>query len=329
LLFFITTYFGLFGQVKQKEVFSFSKEMQELRELMKQWELKSIRDLPIAEFLRLKLEKSKEARTLLEQLKNDANNGKLNAESSHVKISKIKNLYRSYQQGETDLASFKFGASLDAGKQEKTTTYTSKSSAVKISTQNSATADTSDLDNENLKKVASMISNEIKIAYGPTFPFENTIHSYGLEFSTGHSLYLAFLRQHEFFYWGGNLGCKWFKNSKVNSVPIYDTIPAGGTNRLINLAACSGVKYFFTDYFFTEAEFSGGIAFAKNELSIGSLSLSESSSEFYFSLANAIGLELNDHWNLSLKYQLDGHTHNSIFRRQLFNQFYLQLGTRL
>ena len=303
--------------------------MQEIRELMKKWEAKSRRDLPNAEFLKLKLEKSKEVRTLLEQFKNDGNDGSLNAESSHVKISIIKNLYRSYQQGKTDLASFKFADSLDMGKQEKTFNDTSKSSAVNLSTQNIATAGTSDLGKENLKKVPSMIGNEIKIGYGPTFPQENKIQDYGLEFSTGHALDLAFLRQHEFFFWGGHLGCKLFKNSKINSIPIIDTVPAGGTNRLINLAVCSGVRYFFTDHLFAEAEFSGGIAFAKNELSIGSVSLNESSSEFYFSLANAIGLELNDHWNLSLKYQLDGHTHNSIFRRQLFNQFYLQLGTRL
>ena len=72
--------------------------------------------------------------------------------------------------------------------------------AVNLSTQNIATAGTSDLGKENLKKVQSMIGNEIKIGYGPTFPQENKIQDYGLEFSTGHALDLAFLRQHEFFF---------------------------------------------------------------------------------------------------------------------------------
>jgi hypothetical protein len=327
ILLSITCFFGLSAQIKYNRIFSFSQEMKEVREIMKQWEIKSIRELPIAEFLRLKLEKSKKARSLLHQLKHDFNNSTLNAKSSHLKISQIKNLYSNYREVETDLASYNIESSSVEGIKERGFDNKTKSSVEKISTKLSTTTATSELSNEDLMEVPSTISNEIKIGYGLAFPLDNKIQSYDLEFSTAHVLDLAFLRQHEFFFWGGHLGFKSFQNNKIHSVPIYHTIPAGGSNSLLNLALCSGVEYFFNDYVFAETQFSGGIALTKNELSIGSLTLHESSSELYFSFSSGIGLELNNYLNLSLKYQLDGHTHNSTFHRQLFNQFYFQLGT--
>ena len=278
-----------------------------------------------------------EIRNLIEQSKIKNDRTKSNLESLRSRLEKFNDILNRNQRGKENIK--QKDSSLI--KKQSVITQNSDSNSPKITNTNDhnrtsvptiqTPAISDNIAVEKSQKVPMETHHsrnfEARLGYGPTFPLDSKINSYDLEFSTGHFIDLSLIKTHQIFFWGGHIGLKSHKTDKVSSVPILGSVDAGGNNTLINLAACTGFRYFFNEHFFSEGQLSTGLAFAKNQISIGSTSLKSNDTEFFWGLGTGIGFAFNEHFSLMLKYQFDGHTKSAPIGEKLFNQVFLQFGT--
>ena len=305
-IFSFNTFFLLGSEQKKSSVQFLHNELQEIRNLIEQSKIKNDRKRTDLESLSSRLEKFND---ILNQIQRGKENIKQEDHSFLKKHSVIT------QKSDSNSAKI---TNSNNNNQASATTIQTPAKSENIGVEKSQKVPTETHRSKNF---------EARLGYGPTFPLDSEINSYDLEFSTGHFIDLSLIKTHQNFFWGGHIGLKSHKTDKVSSVPILGSVDARGNNTLINLAACTGFRYFFNEHFFSEGQLSTGLAFAKNQISIGSTSLKSNDTEFFCGLSTGLGFAFNEHFSLMLKYQFDGHTKSAPIGEKFFNQVFLQLGS--
>lgn len=287
------------------------EELEQIRHLLFQYKLNKSKKENSHYFNHLKSAKFNEIKTLLQIVKKEQNDPNSSL-STLKKINKIKSLVHEL----LELQSIE-----DASDKTFSESYLNESREMGIENDEYETNANQSPESFNLNQ-----SVEFKIGYGLTFPMVTSINKYDLEFSTGHFLDLSIIKSNHFFYWGGHACLKYFDNNKINLVPILGSIETEGSNRVLNFAACSGVRNFFTNRLFAEAQISGGVAFSKYNVTIANTSIHSEESDFYWSLGSGIGYSIDRNWSIILKYQIDGHSNSFPFGYQIYNQVWAQIG---
>ena len=112
--------------------------------------------------------------------------------------------------------------------------------------------------------------NSFSFSYAICMPHNTAFANYTMEYHTGHSIGLTYSRHHDWFFWGLQLGSKFFESDKMSNIPLWGDLPATGNNYSTNFSLISGIRHNFNDRFYFQGNLGFGINYSRDEIQLGS-----------------------------------------------------------
>jgi hypothetical protein len=182
------------------------------------------------------------------------------------------------------------------------------------------------LDSETPLKETEISSNSLRFSYAICIPHDADYRSYNMEYQTGHSIALSYQRDYESFFWGVQLGAKFFESDKMSAIPIVGELPASGNNYSANFSLLAGSKHNLSEKVFIRGNIGAGINHSWDEIMLGSTTVEFENTNFYGALNLGVGVEFSELMSLLLFYEINAHGPSGRLRSRVFSQAGLSLG---
>lgn len=168
--------------------------------------------------------------------------------------------------------------------------------------------------------------NSFKFSYAICIPHDTDFASYKMEYRTGHSIGFTYSRHHDWFFWGLQLGAKFFESDKMTDIPFWGNLPTEGNNYSTNLSLISGLRHNLNDKFYVQGNIGLGINKSWDEIQIGSTTVKYDETNFYGALAAGIGIQFSEFISMLLFYEIDAHGDSGRLDNRVFSQLGLKMG---
>ena len=168
--------------------------------------------------------------------------------------------------------------------------------------------------------------NSFRFSYAICIPHDTDFASYKMEYHTGHSIGLTYSRHHDWFFWGLQLGAKFFESDKMTNIPLWGNLPAKGNNYSTNFSLISGLKHNLNDRFYVQGNIGLGINKSWDEIQLGSTTVNYDETNFYGALAAGIGIQFSEFMSMLLFYEIDAHGDSGRLDSRVFSQLGLKMG---
>ena len=168
--------------------------------------------------------------------------------------------------------------------------------------------------------------NSFSFSYAICIPHNTAFANYSMEYHTGHSIGLTYSRHHDWFFWGLQLGSKFFESDKMSNIPLWGDLPATGNNYSTNFSLISGIRHNFNDRFYFQGNLGFGINYSRDEIQLGSTTVKYNETNFYGASVAGIGIQFSEFMSLLIFYEIDAHGDSGRLDTRVFSQFGLKTG---
>lgn len=168
--------------------------------------------------------------------------------------------------------------------------------------------------------------NSFRFSYAICIPHDTDFASYKMEYRIGHSIGFTYSRHHDWFFWGLQLGAKFFESDKMTDIPFWGNLPAKGNNYSTNLSLISGLRHSLNDKFYVQGNIGLGINNSWDEIQLGSTTVKYDETNFYGALAAGIGIQFSEFISMLLFYEIDAHGDSGRLDSRVFSQLGLKMG---